>query len=104
MQLVNIYCGLDTNGANVDAHKLAHDLAALYFPHGHTVVNANGRWPGEVGIIDEPTLIVQVMFSDADSASGSAHESVNSFAKHYKFDANQESVLVTWQQIQAAFV
>lgn len=104
MQLVNIYCGLDTNGAAVDAHKLAHDLAAKYFPGGHTVVNANGRWTGEVGVIDEPTLIIQVMFSTETVAANLAHELVNNFCQDYKQGANQESVLVTWQQIQAAFV
>ena len=104
MQLVNIYCGLDTNGAAVDSHKLAHDLAAKYFPGGHTVVNANGRWTGEVGVIDEPTLIIQVMFSTQTVAANLAHELVNNFCQDYKQQANQESVLVTWQQIQAAFV
>ena len=104
MQLVNIYCGLDTNGRDVDAHKLAHDLAAKYFPQGHTVVNANGRWTGEVGVIDEPTLIVQVLFSEQDYATNVSHGAVSSFAGDYKQQANQESVLVTWQQIQAAFV
>ena len=104
MQLVNIYCGLDTNGNDVNATAYVHNLAAKYFPNGHTIINANGRWMGEVGVIDEPTLVVQVMFSDADCAAGSAHEAVNSFAGDYKFFAYQESVLVTWQQIRAAFV
>lgn len=104
MQLVNIYCGLDTNGRDVDAHKVAHDLAAKYFPNGHTIVNANGRWTGQVGVIDEPTLIIQVMFSDADASANCGHDSVNEFAGNYKQQAYQESVLVTWQEIQAAFV
>ena len=104
MQLVNIYCGLDTNGAAVDAHKLAHDLAAKYFPNGHTVVNANGRWTGEVGVIDEPTLIIQVLFDAQSVTAGISHQLVNSFCQDYKQQANQESVLVTWQEIQAAFV
>ena len=104
MQLVNIYCGLDTNGANVDAHKLAHDLAAKYFPNGHTVVDANGRWIGEVGIIDEPTLVIQVLVPAVQSQPEQYDHKVNNFCQDYKQQANQESVLVTWQQIQAAFV
>ena len=104
MQLVNIYCGLDTNGRDVDAHKLAHDLAAKYFPNGHTVIDANGRWTGQVGVIDEPTLIIQVMFSDADASANCGHESVNNFAGSYKEQAYQESVLITWQKLDAAFV
>ena len=104
MQLVNIYCGLDTNGRDVDAHKLAHDLAAKYFPAGHTVIDANGRWTGEVGVIDEPTLIVQVMSPSDELSADNLNHAVNLFCDAYKQDANQESVLVTWQQIQAAFV
>lgn len=104
MQLVNIYCGLDTNGANIDAHKLAHDLAAKYFPQGHTVVNANGRWTGEVGIIDEPTLVIQVLVPAVQSQPEQYDHKVNNFCQEYKQGANQEAVLVTWQQIQAAFV
>ena len=104
MQLVNIYCGLDTNGAAVDAHKLAHDLAAKYFPAGHTVIDANGRWTGEVGVIDEPTLIIQVLVPAVQSQPEQYDHKVNNFCQDYKQGANQESVLVTWQQIQAAFV
>ena len=104
MQLVNIYCGLDTNGANVDANKIANDLAAKYFPQGHTVINANGRWIGDVGVIDEPTLIIQCMFAAQTVNANIAHELVNSFCSDYKQQANQEAVLVTWQEIKAAFV
>jgi len=104
MQLINIYCGLDTNGHDVDAHKLAHDLAAKYFPNGHTVVNANGRWNGEVGVIDEPTLIIQVLSGTNDSERAVMHKAVQLFAGSYKQQANQESVLITSQEIDAWFV
>ena len=104
MQVSRIYCGLDTNGLNVNARELAHNLAAKYFPAGHTIVEANGRWTGEVGVINEPTLIVEVLFSEIDCPHNSPHNTVKSFVRDYKEQANQESVLLTWQTVEAAFV
>ena len=104
MQLVNIYCGLDTNGAEIDARKVALTLAAKYFPTGHTVVDTLGRYSGQVGIIDEPSILIQVMSASDETAADNLNHAVNLFCDAYKQDANQESVLVTWQQIQAAFV
>jgi len=104
MQLINIYCGLDTNGHNIDAHKLVLDLAAKYFPNGHTVIDANGRWTGEVGVINEPTLVVQVLGSTNDSELAVMRKAVQSFAGSYKQQAYQESVLITSQEIDAWFV
>ena len=104
MQVVNIYCGLDTNGADIDARQVALTLAGKYFPTGHTVVDALGRYSGQVGIIDEPSIIVQVMSPSDEIAADNLNQAVNLFCDAYKQDANQESVLVTWQQIQAAFV
>ena len=104
MRLYRFYLGLDTNGANIDARDVAYSLAANCFPHGHTIYEANGRWIGEVGIIDEPTLIVEWMASDERIATGNAHRMAQFFAGAYKDEANQESVLVTQQDIEATFV
>ena len=104
MKLTKIYCGLDTNGHDVDAHKLALELAAKYFPNGHTVYEANGRWTGEVGVINEPTIVVEVMCSSDEIERDQHHHSVQMFAGDYKDLAKQESVLVTSQDIDAWFV
>ena len=104
MQIINIYCGLDTNGADVDASQTAQDLAAKYFPNGHTLFNATGRWVGEVGVIDEPTIVLQVLSSSATIPADQIDNQVNNFCRDYKRLANQESVMVTWQAVQAAFV
>ena len=102
MFLFKVYLGLDTNGHDVDSHKLALDLAAKYFPNGHTVVNANGRWSGSVGIIDEPTLVIEVLAPSADFDQ--IDHQVRMFAFQYKIDAYQESVLITHTEIEADFV
>lgn len=104
MKLYRIYCGTDTNGFDVDANKIARDLAAKYFPNGHTIYEAVGRWTGEVGVIDEPTLIVEFMAGEQQVADGSAHKAVSRFAGMYKNHAYQESVLVTDVDVNAAFV
>ena len=104
MQVTKVYCGLDTNGHDVDAYKLVHNLAAKYFPAGHTIVKANGRWVGDVGVIDEPTLIVEIMFDEIDCPTKSPHNTVKSFIRDYKEQAYQESVLVTNQEIDACFI
>ena len=103
MQVTRIYCGLDANGLDVNTQELVHNLAAKYFPAGHTIVEANGRWTGDVGVIDEPTLIVEVMFSEVDCPANSPHNTVKSFIRDYKEQANQDSVLFTWQTINAVF-
>lgn len=104
MKLTKIYCGLDTNGHNVDAHKLALDLAAKWFPNGHTVYEAQGRWTGEVGVINEPTIVVEVMSGDGEVDKAHHHKMVQCFAGDYKQFAYQESVLITSQEIDAWFV
>ena len=104
MKLYRIYCGLDTNGHDVDGNTIARELAAKCFPNGHTVYEAVGRWIGEVGIIDEPTIIVEYMAGEQQIADGSAHKAVSKFAGQYKVKAYQESVLVTDTDVNAAFV
>ena len=104
MNLVNLYCGLDTNGAAVDATQIVKDLAAKYFGTGHTLFNATGRYVGQVGVIDEPTIVVQVMSPSATIPADRLDHQVNLFCQDYKHLANQESVMVTWQTVEAAFV
>ncbi len=104
MRLYRFYLGLNTNGADIDARDVANSLAANCFPHGHTVYDAQGRWIGAVGVIDEPTLIVEWMASDERIADGSAHRLAQFFAGAYKDENNKESVHITQQDIEVAFV
>ena len=104
MKLYRIYCGLDTNGHDVDGNEIARELAAKYFPNGHTIYEAVGRWTGEVGVIDEPTIIVEFMAGEQQILDGSAHKAVSRFAGQYKTQAYQESVLVTDTDVNAALI
>ena len=104
MKVTRIYCGLDTNGHETDARKVALDLAAKWFPNGHTVYEANGRWTGEAGVIDEPTIVVEVVSGDSEVDRAHQHKMVQCFAGDYKNFAYQESVMVTSQEIDAWLV
>lgn len=103
--LYTIHCGLDTNGHNVDAEMMARQCATECFPDGHTIIKAEGRYlmraTGEV--INEPTLIIQWMATDAQKMNGEAHARVNHFATEYKAAAFQESVMITTQEVYAVF-
>ena len=97
MQLISIYCGLDTNGHDdIDARAVALELAAKWLPFGHTIIEATGRWSGQVGTVDEPTLIIQV-FADRDSEA-------RALAGEFKNRCFQESVAITRQEIEADFI
>ena len=99
--ICKFYLGTDTNGANVNAKQLALSLAAKYFPAGHTVTDTLGRWFGEVGIIDEATIVVDWI----TELPVTKYKTIAvDFAEAYKQQANQESVLVTYQEIVADYL
>ena len=116
MQVTRIYCGLDSihadkygkvamyDGRRRSCQELALILAAKHFPNGHTVYEANGRWTGQVGVIDEPTIVVEVLCSSNEFERKQHHHAVQMFAGAYKDHAYQESVMVTSQEIDAWFV
>lgn len=100
-----ISCGLDTNGHDVDARQIALDLAAEFFPHGHTIREVMGRWQCADGnVVTEPTIEIVWMATDAQKANGEAHNRVNQLAGQYKTRAFQEAVMVTTQEVYAVFV
>ena len=98
MKLFRIYCGLDTNGQMHPeiAHQAAERLALKFFPHGHTIYEAQGRWMGEKVACTEETLIIEVMTDDA--------QAVYNLAGAYKQQAYQESVMITEVEVNASFV
>ena len=69
-----------------ECRALALIAAARYFPSGHTVIEATGRWISERGVIDEPTLVIIVITDD--------REAVGDFAQAYKVGAFQDCVLI----------
>mgnify|MGYP001490444042 CR=1 FL=1 len=98
-----IYCGLDTNGHNVNAHQLVLDLALEHFPNGHSFNVQTGRWrlnsTGEA--VTEQTVVV-TWLAGHDEIDASAR--VGKFARAYKDQAFQEAVMVVEIPIDACFV
>ncbi len=97
----NFFLGTDTNGADVNAKQLALDLAAKYFPNGHTVSDTLGRWIGQVGVINEATIVVTWL---TELPPATCKITAKDFAEAYKQQANQEAVLFTQQEIVARYV
>ncbi len=98
MNVFRIYCGLDTKGRlTVDqARATALGLAGDWFPHGHTIIEATGRWQQDNAPVTEPTVIIEVITDqEAD---------ILNLAGAYKALAFQESVLVTKTEIDAVLM
>lgn len=99
----DIYCGLDTNGQLLHpeiARQCAERLALRFFPHGHTLIDAQGRWDQGGVAVTEPTLIIRVVL---DTRTG-AQDKVYQLAGAYKTQAFQESVMIVRTEIDADFV
>ncbi len=101
MNTFRIYCGLDTKGRlTIDqARETALGLACDYFPHGHTIIEATGRWQQDNAPVDEPTIIIEILTENADDEAD-----IYKLAGSYKALAFQESVAVTKTAIEAILV
>lgn len=98
---LDIYCGLitgDYHDTIEDNRKLVQRLALLWFPHGHTLIEAQGRWDQGGVPITEPTLIIRLIIDEADE------NDAREMAGFYKLDARQESVMIIKTNIDADFV
>ena len=111
-----IFLGTDTNGrmpegydlcpATPDAlsaaRQLAFDLAAHYFPGGHSIREEMGRWQLANGTcVTERTVVVTWFSSAEQDINGEGQKAVSGIAGEYKARAYQEAVLVTEQAIEA---
>jgi len=101
MNTFRIYLGLDTKGRLTldQARETALGLASDWFPHGHTIIEATGRWQQNNAPVDEPTIIVEVITENAEQEA-----TVYQLAEDYKVLAFQESVLVTKTVIDSALL
>ena len=100
-----IYCGTDANGHDVDARQLALDLAARYFPLGHTITEDLGRWTKADGtIVTEQTVVITWIASPEYVQADEAEGLVSRVAGEFKNGAFQEAVLITRREIDAVFV
>lgn len=92
-----ITVGLESPKLTVDeCRALALIAAARYFPTGHTVIEATGRWTSDRGVIDEPSLVIIVITDD--------RKAVGDFAQAYKVGAFQDCVLVQVAQPETIWV
>ena len=98
---LDIYCGLIT-GDKLDTvegnRRLAQHLALGMFPHGHTIIEAQGRWDQGGTPITEPTLIIRLILEAADEYKA------RRLAGAYKEAARQEAVMIIKTDIDASFV
>jgi len=101
MKIFRVYLGLDTKGQLTldQARETALGLASDYFPHGHTIIEATGRWQQDNAPVTEPTIIVEVM-----TTYPSEESKVYSLASGYKALAFQEAVFITKTEIEGDFV
>ena len=101
----SIFCGTDTNGHDVDARQLALDLAAKYFPLGHSITEQTGRWQTANGSsVTEPTIVITWIATPDQIATDEAQKMVSGCAGAYKQLAFQEAVLITRQELDAVFI
>lgn len=79
--------GLESPKLTVEeCRALALIAAARYFPSGHTITEAIGRWTSDRGVIDEPSLVITVITDD--------RAAVDQFCQTYKVAAFQDCVLL----------
>lgn len=97
-KLFSIYCGTDTNGHDVDSPAIVKELAAKFFPHGHSIREESGRYLMQTTgqVVDELTLVVTWLGDDVNK--------VRKFAGAVKEQTFQESVLVCQQPVEFDFV
>ena len=111
-----IFLGTDTNGrmpegydlspatpnAQAAARQLAFDLAAFYFPGGHSIREEMGRWKSANGAcVTERTIVITWLSSAEQDLNGQGQKAVCDCAAEYKIRAYQEAVLVTEQEVEA---
>ena len=95
------FLGTDTNGFDVDAEAIALELAAKYFPLGHSIRHETGRWQTQQGPVTEETIVVTWL---AENDSRETEHQAGRFAGAYKNKAYQEAVLVTREEVDGFFV
>lgn len=98
---LDIYCGLITgydHDTIDDNRKMARNLALGAFPHGHTIIEAQGRWDQGGVPITEPTTIVRLILDEADESKA------RRLAGLYKEAAKQEAVMIIKTNVDADFV
>ena len=101
---LDIYCGLITKDdtSTIEFNTgLVERLALKYYPHGHTLISAQGRWDQGGVPITEPTTIIRLIL---DERVAGTENKARQLAGDYKVIALQESVMIIKTNIDASFV
>lgn len=100
--LLSAFCGLESPDLSpTQCRERLSNLAARHLPNGHTLVEASGRWLSpERGIVDEPTLVLQVFAERGDEI----HQALLTVARLYKNEARQDAVIVTATEAEVDFI
>ncbi len=82
------------------ARFLATDVTPR-FPEGLTVLDGRGQWRNGDGgaIVHEPSKLVQIIFAD----EAAKRADLDAIATSYKLKFHQQSVLISLQEVCAAF-
>ena len=97
-----IYCGTDAPHIDaVSCEDLARNLAAEYFPHGHSIRIEDGCWKMATGeVVNERTVVITWLAdSKAESDIAASKMSVK-----YKELARQEAVMIVKQEVNSFMV
>ena len=96
-----IFCGTDAPHIDaVSCEDLARNLAAEYFPNGHSIRIEDGCWRMATGeIVNEKTVVITWL---TDSVSD--HQQVGRMAGSYKELARQEAVMIVKQEVDSFMV
>ena len=97
-----VYCGTDAPHIDaVSCEDLARNLAAEYFPHGHSVRIEDGCWRMETGdVVNERTVVITWLSDNGPEAN----TAVGKMAGQYKELARQEAVMVVKQEVDSFMV
>lgn len=100
MQVLRAFCGLNgprgDDGRATDREALIVELCQKWFPNGCTTYDGVGLWAGNG---QERTVIVEVV---TDKSADS--DLIRRLASEYKMLGNQESVMLTAQELTADFI
>lgn len=98
----SIFCGTDAPHIDATAcEDLARNLAAEYFPAGHSVRIEDGCWKMQTGeVVNERTVVITWMTQD-DALTNAA---VGKMAHDYKNLARQEAVMIIRQEVDSFFI
>ena len=97
-----VYCGTDAPHIDaVSCEDLARNLAAEYFPHGHSIRIEDGCWKMATGeVVNERTVVI-TWLADSKAESDIA---VSKMSVKYKELARQEAVMIVKQEVNSFMV